>query len=239
MSFIGLRELEEIDLSGNYISHIEPESFAGMPHLTRINLVRNDLSTLESWYFRAVSFEHATLSLDGNPFYCDEDLKENIDLIKDKVTVGGLICAGGEIWRILGKVRGRTYEDVESQIRKNFESWEIALLTISSFILLVIILGVIFVVYRVKTSDYTTGEIIRGTNRRDSNIRKSYQGDEDDRQNGIHSRPQSAPGNRKIEIRSEDHYYDEDDDAMFGGNPQPPYSDSGSERPQSPPDRRS
>ena len=75
MSFIGLRELEEIDVSGNFISYIEPESFAGLPSLQRINLVQNDLTTIESWYFRDVSFQHVAVSLDGNPVYCDEDLK--------------------------------------------------------------------------------------------------------------------------------------------------------------------
>merc|ERR1711879_412033 len=116
----------------------------------------------------------------------------------------------------------------------NFESWEIALLTIASFVFVVAVVAVVYFVYRVKTSDYTTGEILRGTNRRDSNVRKSFQGSEggfDHRENSV---ARMNGDNRRIQITSEDHYYDDrEDDAIFGGGSpqhnQPPYSDSGSE----------
>merc|ERR1711879_484348 len=120
----------------------------------------------------------------------------------------------------------------------NFESWEIALLTIASFVFVVAVVAVVYFVYRVKTSDYTTGEILRGTNRRDSNVRKSFQGSESGFDHRENSGARMNGDNRRIQITSEDHYYDDrEDDAIFGGGSphhhQPPYK-SGSERPNSP-----
>ena len=175
-------------------------------------------------------------------------MSENINLIKSRVTVGGIICSGGEIWRVLGKVRGRTYEDVETQIRKNFESWEMALLTLSSFIFFVIVLSTICGICKYRSGNYTTGEYLRRANRRHSNVR-SYAGSEaSDHKNhhrrhhhksgaGSKSGPHSAKESRKIEMKSEDHFED-DDSLVLGGQTQPAYSDSGSERVLSPPERR-
>ena len=68
---------------------------------------------------------------------------------------------------------------------------------------------------------------MRSTNRRGSNIRKSYHGSENEEANEA---SQSTSGSQKIPMKSEDHYYDEDDDAVVLGAPQKPkYSDSGSE----------
>ena len=210
MSFIGLRELEEIDLAGNFISHIESESFAGLPNLNRINLAENQMQTLERYYFRATTFERAYLALDGNQFYCNEDLKEEINAIKNKIEIGGLVCAGGEIWRVFGKVRGRNYEDVESQIRKNFESWEIALLTIACFLVVCIGLLIALAIFRLKSKGYATGEFVGGKkHRRDPNVRASV------RESVVDEGPSNEVPNqngRRIEITSDDPYNNDDDD---------------------------
>ena len=234
LSFIGLRELEEIDLAGNFISYIEPETFAGLPNLNRVNLAENEMQTLERYYFRATTFERIYLSLDGNNFYCNEDLKEEINAIKHKIDVGGLVCTGGEIWRVFGKVRGRNYEDIESQIRKNFDSWEIALLTVACFIVVCIGLFIALVVLRLRSKGYQTGESVNpkeGATKRDPNVRASVRDSMMDE--GPSNNESSNPSGRRIEITSEDPYNNDDDDDMIftPASAQPQNNDPGHHTP--------
>ena len=62
-------------LSGNRISYIEAETFAGMPNLKTVNLVDNLLSEIDERAFWRAQFNNMMVMVDGNPWYCDEDLK--------------------------------------------------------------------------------------------------------------------------------------------------------------------
>ena len=69
------QQLEEINLSGNNISYIEAEAFAGLPNLNFLYLGDNQLVELDERPFWRGRFNNLIVGVDGNPWYCDEDLK--------------------------------------------------------------------------------------------------------------------------------------------------------------------
>ncbi|XP_075261441.1 uncharacterized protein LOC142353119 [Convolutriloba macropyga] len=149
-SFRGLQQLEEIVLSGNMISYIEAETFAGLPNLQTVNLVDNLLTEIDERPFWRAQFESMMLMVDGNPWYCDEDLKETVEAIEGKVTFIGLTCRGGFIRGIRGTIVGREFEDIRDRIENDFESWEIALIVSGCFAAVVLVALIGYTVYVCK-----------------------------------------------------------------------------------------
>ena len=78
LKFFYFQQLEEIVLSGNMISYVEAEAFAGLPNLKDVNMGNNQLMEIDERAFWRGKYDTLTFSVDGNPWYCNEDLKVNI-----------------------------------------------------------------------------------------------------------------------------------------------------------------
>lgn len=68
-ALLGLRELQELDLSDNYLSVLNPETFLPLTSLSMLNLGYNRLEELEAGVLHALPQLQA-IFLNGNPWMC-------------------------------------------------------------------------------------------------------------------------------------------------------------------------
>ena len=133
-SFRGLQQLEYIYLKNNKIDYMEAATFAGLPNLKDVVLVENEFTDIDERPFWDGAFGGLSVQLDGNPFFCDQELRRTIENIEDKVSLSGVFCADGERRRPVMKrnhgtqVKGEYFHEIYMIIRKRLYSWQIGLI---------------------------------------------------------------------------------------------------------------